>query len=439
MKIGFIAFIITLSNFVIYSQNDTCLVTTELGISFPPVAQASYRAFAKTHLDKLNVKKIRFGEDWSNREPVQGSFNWGPIEDRLLWADSNNYEVLLTIQSNGPSWACSGVSNPQSCVFNDNNDFKNYVDSLLIRYGDKIAKIQFGNEWQSDFWYAGNANDFVEANNVLYNSVQTYAPNIKVVLGGFTTISLRFLAGCNGLVDSFYDDDGVLYDNAFLSANCPTAQIQAVSNRIDSVLKFASYDYIDLHLYDDSEQWDEYYYNFIDTITKPIIISEFGGPNMNTESYSEAYQSNKVYDYIKKIDSLEITEAYFFKLVEGTANPAHSTSGLIDDSTLVEKLAYFTFKSFTNCYSSIDVNDNKEITFYPNPMYYETRIELSGLNISGNKVLELYDALGKLIRTVVITNKNNFSIDREGLSSGTYYAKINEGNKVIATGKLVVQ
>lgn len=331
------------------NAQDTCLTNLSLGISFPPIANSTERTFTKMHLDTLGVQKIRIAEDWTLREPTQGNFNWTPLDDRINWAYNNNYEILLTIQSRGPSWACSPIQNSQSCVFNNNNDFKIYVDSLLQRYTGKIAKIQFGNEWQSDYWYAGNAGDFIAANNVLYNSVQMYSPSTKVVLGGFSTISLRFLAGCKGFVSSFYDDDGTYYSSSYLSTNCPLPAIQNVINRIDSVLQLAQYNMLDIHLYDDVEQWDEYYINFKDTITKPIIVSEFGGPNMNYETYTNSYQANRLYQYIKKLDSLQIQEAYFFKLVEGTSNPAHSTSGLISDTSLVEKPAYYLFKSFIEC------------------------------------------------------------------------------------------
>jgi len=40
---------------------------------------------------------------------------------------------------------------------------------MLNRYKNQIAKIQFGNEWNLEFWYAGTAQDFVAANNILYD------------------------------------------------------------------------------------------------------------------------------------------------------------------------------------------------------------------------------------------------------------------------------
>ena len=187
------------------AAQDTCLTNLSIGISFPPVSDDTQRNFAKTHLDFLNITKIRFDESWELREPTQGVFNWQPLDDRISWANDNGYEIMLTIQSNGPAWACSSVQNGQSCVFNDNSFFQIYIDSLLKRYPNEIDKIQFGNEWQSDYWYAGNANDFIQANNIVYNAVQNYSPLTQVVLGGFSTIALRFLAGCNGYVSSFYE------------------------------------------------------------------------------------------------------------------------------------------------------------------------------------------------------------------------------------------
>jgi hypothetical protein len=420
------------------AQSDTCLINSEIGISFPPVADSFQRDFAKTHLDSLGIKKIRFAENWSFREPTPGNYNWSPLDDRISWAIANDYEVLLTIQSNGPAWAC-GLQNPQSCVFNDNNEFKTYIDSLLLRYPNQIDKIQFGNEWQSDFWYVGNAQEFVDANNILYNSVQTNSPTTKVVLGGFTTISLRFLAGCNGYVDSFYDDDAVFYDSTFLADNCLTTAIVEVANRIDSVLKYAQYDIIDLHLYDDSEQWDEYYSNFSDTISKPIIVSEFGGPNMNLEPYSEAYQAERLYQYIKKLDSIGISEIYYFKLVEGTANPAHSTSGLIEDTTLLPKPAYSIIKSFIECTSlGFEYNIGKEIKFYPNPAKNWISLEFDN-PFNTSVELQIFSSNGQLVFDKNQINENYFFLKTDNFSSGWYFIQIKSSTEIIGNGKLLIQ
>jgi hypothetical protein len=323
-------------------------INVNLGISFPPVANEEQRVFTEPLLNELNVNIIRIGENWSFREPSEGNFNWSSLDDRINWAENNELNILLTIQSNGPDWACNAQHNTNSCVFEDNEKFRNYIEQLLQRYPNRISKIQFGNEWQSNFWYIGNEQDFVTANNIVYNAIQQFSPQTKFVLGGFTTISLRFLAGCNEMIDEFYDDEGNLYTREFLNNNCNSVEILEVKNRIDYVLQNAFYDLVDIHLYDDAENWAVYFENFKAMVQKPIIITEFGGPNVNIESITQEYQSERLELYIKTIDSLEVEEAYFFKLVEGTNNPAHTESGLINNPELTKKLNYFTFKELNN-------------------------------------------------------------------------------------------
>lgn len=326
-------------------RNDPLL----FGISFPPVSNDEQRSFAKPLLAELNVDRIRFAEEWKFREPIQGDYNWGPLDDRIDWASANGLKILLTIQSNGPNWACSNQENANSCVFAEEDAFKSYISSLLQRYSNKIEKIQFGNEWQTDFWYIGTAEEFIRANNIVYNAIQEHSPETTVVLGGFTSISLRFLAGCNGLIDSFYNDEGELINRTVLDESCSNSATQDVLQRINTVLDNAFYDEVDMHLYDDVENWPIYIENFKQMVDKPIIVSEFGGPNLNVEPDNEVYQAERLQNYIKTLQADdEIQEAYFFKLIEGGNNAVHSKSGLIRASDLGKKLSFETFKRLTN-------------------------------------------------------------------------------------------
>ena len=418
------------------AQNDTCLSTTNIGISFPPVTNSSYQAFSKMHLDVLHVKKIRFEENWWRREKLQGVYNWSPLDARINWAYDNHYEVLLSIQAKAPDWACSSFSDSLSCVFNDNSDFKNYLDTLLKRYAGKIDKIQFGNEWQVPYWYIGDSVQFVAANNVLYNSVKTNSPSTKVVLGGFTTFSLRALAVCNGKVPSIRDDKGVQYT----SAQCGVPEVVSMFNRITYVLKNAKYDMLDLHLYDDVEQWDEYYNNFMDTITKPVLVSEFGGPNVLYETpYSDALQSNRLFQYIKKLDSLQIKEAYYFKMVEyGTAVDAHVRSGLLDTNLNI-KLAYYLLERFNaGCVTNTKtVLQKSAISFSPNPMEISTLIEF---NNDGHLelCLTICNSEGRIVRQISHLNGESFIFEKQDLSSGFYFVTLQEGEHIYARAKLIV-
>ena len=137
-------FVFAFSN--IFAQTDSCINYTRLGISFPAVTNQEQMDFSQYHLNFLGVNMIRIAEDWAIREATQGVYNWGPLDTRMNWIEENNYDVLLTIQSNGPDWACNpDLQNDLSCAFSDSAAFRKYVDTLLVRYGNTITKIQFGN------------------------------------------------------------------------------------------------------------------------------------------------------------------------------------------------------------------------------------------------------------------------------------------------------
>jgi hypothetical protein len=83
------------------------------------------------------------------------------------------------------------------------------------------------------------------------------------------------------------------------------------------------------------------------------------------------------------------------------------------------------------------------INVSPNPFAEHTTFELLENDKPFNRdfsttKFELYDALGRLLRSEKITN-DRFDFHRKELTSGLYFFKITDGGKVIGIGKLVVQ
>ncbi len=314
------------------------LTSLKLGLSFPPVSNAQGRDLTRQHMVALNMSLLRFGEDWTLREPTKGTFAWGGLDDRMQFVQDNNLSLWLTIQSQGPPWACDPLlTNKKSCVYTDLAAFRNYVNKVLKRHGNKIAKIQFGNEWQGEWWYAGTAEQFVASHNVVYSAARLHAPEAKVVLGGFSIGALRGLAACEGLMPSPPGKD------------CASAEGKQFLGRIRTVLQKAKYDAIDIHLYDDPENWQFYH----DAVVKnapgvPILISEFGGPNVLTEPYTDEYHGKRVQVYLDKIAMMPVAEAYYFTLVENpNANKTHVKSGLLTPGpAYMPKSAYYVVQSF---------------------------------------------------------------------------------------------
>jgi len=304
-----------------------------IGMSFPPVKNQAEIDFTLQNLDLLNVSNIRIAENWKNREPTQGNFNWQPLESRITALNEGGMNILLTIQSDGPEWAC-GISNSKSCLFNDWNEFEPYVKELLERIGPMLNAIQFGNEWDNQF--AGTAEQFLSFQNLFYDLVKKYRPDLNVVLGGITTRPLIYEAMCLDNVRINQDEYRLQRQidlNQFIQDDVCTRQRQSYASDLMDVkylLSNARYDIADIHLYDTSDLWPQFVTRFKTMTDKPVYVTEFGGPNPDFELRDDAYQASRLATYLQTISQLPVERAYYFKLTDG-GDAYHDLSGLFDE------------------------------------------------------------------------------------------------------------
>ena len=305
------------------------------GMSFPPFANARQIDFTLRELKKLAIDRMRIAVDWRIREPLQGDFNWEPLDQRMQAAQENNISVFLTIASVGPDWACLPPGSDGACLL-DETALQTFIEALLVRYPN-IDKIQFGNEWE-----AGSADGtayidqdsmekFVTYTNILFDTVQQFSPDIDVVLGGLTrTMPIVEYFLKNGRYPDFSGISlvrGVTGQDLRDKMDTIKADYDAkgIEQHIAYVFQHAHYDMIDIHLYDDPENWPAYL--SVLPADKPIVVSEFGGPNSEFENTRPDYQAARMEYYIDAIEALPIIEAYYFKLVESNAS-YHQDSGL---------------------------------------------------------------------------------------------------------------
>lgn len=326
---------------MLVGQDYTFHLAAKMGFSFPPVADSGQRTLTMNELNNLNVKKVRFAENWKVREKTKGAMDWAPLDERVDFFSRNGISVLLTVQSDGPDWAVS-QSDKDSAVFLNDTDFSNYTVALVGRCAGKIDKIQFGNEWNSSYGYIGSKEQYTHFQTRFYTNVKSVAPGLPVVLGGISSGGLNILAYSMGLISVITDNHGVAYDGDDRGTVTNDAQVKEVLERLYYVLTNASYDIIDLHMYDDCENWPVYL-NMIRSMCpgKDIILSEFGGPSPD-DLYTDYYQAQRLYDYMRTLDTMSFNEAYYFKLVE-SSDSVHSRSGLLREFLCIRKPAYDVF------------------------------------------------------------------------------------------------
>lgn len=124
--------------------------------------------------------------------------------------------------------------------------------------------------------------------------------------------------------------------------------------------------------------------------------------------------------------------------------PASVTPGLIS--------IIYTYQDINNCYASdtstilVDVCTGvtvKEVknnfVVYPNPSEKNITFVLSdSIDLKNTKIF-LYDELGKLVKTISDIDSYEIKMESNVLNSGIYFYKINEANKELAKGKIIIK
>jgi len=345
-------------------------ITTCFGLSFPPVSDSEQLQFTEDALYRLNCDHVRFSVHWKYIEPVNDVWRWDSFDKPMTFMRDHNISILLTIEANGPDWACSDdpkENNERSCVFQNISYFEDFVFQLATRYAGYIDKIQFGNEVLDDSFFIGSVEDYALASTVTYEVFKQVSPCTSVVLSGFSTgVLRRYVAGEHNVSIPVYFQGKILSGDE-LEAFLELDWVKKENDEVDFLLQHCMYDIIDIHLYDDVENWDEIYTVMLQQANgKEIIVSEFGGPLVyciglgddpfitllgpteTEEIYTDAYHAKTLYRYMLKLNEIGIDEAYYFKLVENNDGNGAAKSGLIDFPQLKEKPGFYVFQEINS-------------------------------------------------------------------------------------------
>jgi len=124
--------------------------------------------------------------------------------------------------------------------------------------------------------------------------------------------------------------------------------------------------------------------------------------------------------------------------VEGTANPAHSTSGLIEDTTLHIKPVYDIVQSFVKCVVlGSDYLELDQFKMYPNPAKNILSFEYNNSELKNSEIF-IYNSMGKLIIREKTNNFNNFVINTSKFQSGYYLVVVLSDKQKIYSNKLII-
>lgn len=324
---------------------------TEFGISFMGFTDERTRAHVAEHLEPLGVTHTRLEAEWGFREPSEGAYRWGPMDERMAFLEEQRLTAVITIPADAPEWLRNRLpaekKNERSAALDaDGRDqLQQFVTDFLVRYGERhpglVRYVQFGNEWASSYNYAGTGEDFRRSQAAFYEAVKSVDPSITVVLGGFSVGWLAGLATYDGTIDSFWDSDGSVVTRDDLLAELDEEQAdydagriaETSLSRVQTVLDDAKYDWVDAHLYDQYEDFAEYVEalrsRLPESFTGRVVVTEFGGPHpVRERGLSDGEHAEMVERYIEAIDPLDVEFALHFRLVR-SKSAVHDRSGLM--------------------------------------------------------------------------------------------------------------
>jgi len=80
-----------------------------------------------------------------------------------------------------------------------------------------------------------------------------------------------------------------------------------------------------------------------------------------------------------------------------------------------------------------------EVKLYPNPLTSQTIIEISSSEKPGNAILKVFDLVGQEILSSSFGNNDKVILSSDKLKNGIYFYKVFQKEKVISTGKMIVE
>jgi hypothetical protein len=84
--------------------------------------------------------------------------------------------------------------------------------------------------------------------------------------------------------------------------------------------------------------------------------------------------------------------------------------------------------------------DEQAVRVYPNPFSDMANVRWQKADGNSQDIqIKIFDLMGKEVHPPVIRNADSFVIHRQGLSSGVYFYKLENGDQMISAGKLIIE
>ncbi|CAB4630252.1 unannotated protein [freshwater metagenome] len=130
---------------------------------------------------------------WKDVNPSKGVFDWSVLDMRVAQSEATGARPMLVLGLT-PTWAASdpnagdarwglGTASPPK----DINDWKNYVQAVVSRYGNRIAGYEVWNEANLQTFWTGSYDQLAELTDTAYDIIKSSNSGALVMMASTTT------------------------------------------------------------------------------------------------------------------------------------------------------------------------------------------------------------------------------------------------------------
>ena len=172
-----------------------------------PVETASVDRICRC-LSADGLGTMRVGFSWGAVQEKRGKAYDFSAFDRIFDCAARHGLRILPLLKGPPGWARP--------VWRHLDDWREFVGAFVERYGDRIGSVEIWNEentkgfWknprQVGTWQDPYVEDYVDLLKVSYETVKSVRPSVRVAIGGFSGVPMRYIrklyaAGANRYFD----------------------------------------------------------------------------------------------------------------------------------------------------------------------------------------------------------------------------------------------
>jgi len=86
-----------------------------------------------------------------------------------------------------------------------------------------------------------------------------------------------------------------------------------------------------------------------------------------------------------------------------------------------------------------EINNTIGVTIFPNPIVNKATVEINNFSTQGTYTFEIYNVLGKAVKSYSNIKTSLFELDSQQMESGIYFYNLKDSKKEIAKGKFIVE